>query len=150
MSIAISANKLLYLWAYQLDRYRSKYSPGLVFSGLSFAWVFLGTVMGLALINFAVFRALPGEYLVKSGASLLSFLVYTLGRGGGIDAVGDSALVIQLVSAITLGLVLVSLVLNVVMTIRRERDEAAKLLESSGQDRVRTLVMVMNARLGSW
>ena len=31
-----------------------------------------------------------------------------------------------------------------------ERDEAIKLLEASGQDRARTLVMIVNARLGSW
>ncbi len=33
---------------------------------------------------------------------------------------------------------------------RSERDEANKLLEASGQDRARTLVMIVNARLGSW
>ncbi len=33
---------------------------------------------------------------------------------------------------------------------RAERDEAAKLLEASGNDRNRTLVMMVNARLGSW
>ena len=33
---------------------------------------------------------------------------------------------------------------------RVERDEAAKLLEASGQDRMKTLVMLVNARLGSW
>ena len=33
---------------------------------------------------------------------------------------------------------------------RLERDEAIKLLEASGQDRARTLVMIVNARLGSW
>jgi hypothetical protein len=125
MSIAIAANKLMYLWAYQLDRYRSRYSPGLVFNGLSFAWVFLSTVTGLALINLAVFKFAPGQYVVHSAPSLLSFLVYTLARGGGIEGVGQIALVIQLVTAITLGLVIVSLLLHVVMTIRRERDEAA-------------------------
>ncbi len=33
---------------------------------------------------------------------------------------------------------------------RNERDEAAKLLETLGKDRLKTLVMVVNARLGSW
>ncbi len=33
---------------------------------------------------------------------------------------------------------------------RGERDEASKLLETSGKDRMKTLVMVVNARLGSW
>ena len=33
---------------------------------------------------------------------------------------------------------------------RSERDEANKLLEASGQDRARTLVMIVNSRLGSW
>ncbi len=33
---------------------------------------------------------------------------------------------------------------------RSEREEANKLLEASGQDRARTLVMIVNARLGSW
>lgn len=33
---------------------------------------------------------------------------------------------------------------------RLERDDANKLFESSGKDRGKTLVMIMNARLGSW
>ncbi len=33
---------------------------------------------------------------------------------------------------------------------RSERDDANKLFESSGKDRAKTLVMIVNARLGSW
>ena len=33
---------------------------------------------------------------------------------------------------------------------RSERDEGNKILESAGKDRAKTLVMIMNARLGSW
>ena len=33
---------------------------------------------------------------------------------------------------------------------RLERDDANKLFESSGKDRAKTLVMIVNARLGSW
>ncbi|HUP77460.1 MAG TPA: hypothetical protein VM260_02790, partial [Pirellula sp.] len=34
--------------------------------------------------------------------------------------------------------------------IRAERDEALKLYEASGKDRTRAIVMIVNARLGSW
>jgi len=33
---------------------------------------------------------------------------------------------------------------------RAERDEALKLFEASGKDRTRAVVMIVNARLGSW
>ena len=130
MSIAISATKGLQLWAYQVDRYRRRYSPALVFSAISFAWIFLGTVVALGLLNLAIFKVAPVEYSVTGQPTLLSFLVYALttlalSQGGGIEAVGQLALAIQLASGLIGVLLLASIVLNVVLAIKRQHDEVA-------------------------
>jgi hypothetical protein len=130
ISLGIAVNKALYFWAYQLDNYRRRFLPSVLFSGLSFAWLFLGVVLGLALVNFALLKVSPSEYEFTSPPSFIAVLVYSLatlslGTGGGIEPIGDIAYAIQFLSGITGILVLAALVLNVIATVRRERDEAA-------------------------
>jgi hypothetical protein len=130
-SAAILVNKGLYYWAYQLERYRRDYSPALIFSALSYVWLFLGTLMSLALMNDALIKALPHEYDVGSHRpSLLAVTLYSLATlfvssGGGITASGNAAYALQLGAGIAGPFFLAACVLNFTIAFRRERDEGA-------------------------
>jgi hypothetical protein len=128
ITTGIVINRTLYAWAYQLDRYRRQVSPALMFNGLAFFWLFLGTIFSLTLVNYGLGNIEPGQFSAEDGASLLSFTLYSfatllLQEAGGIHAVGDVAKAVQLGAAL-LGLVVATgFLLNIVTTARRERDE---------------------------
>ncbi len=61
---AAVVNRLLYLWAYKLQQYRES-SFILLFNGLSFASFFLGATVALFLLNLAVLRGFPHQYVVQ-------------------------------------------------------------------------------------
>ena len=130
ISFGILATKSLYLWAYQLERYRKRYSPSLVFAGISFAGLLLGTILSLGLVNWALFKAVPGEFATLGQPTLLNAIVYSMSSmafsdGGGMQASGQIALLIRLLASFAGGVFLLSLFLNVVLTVRREREDTA-------------------------
>jgi uncharacterized membrane protein YhaH (DUF805 family) len=128
ISTGVMINRVLYLWAYQVDRYRREFSPAVVFNGLSFVWLFLGTITGITLVNYALFNLDPSQFTPDSGSSLLAFALYSFGTlylqdAGGVHAIGGVAQALQLMTAL-LGLVVVAgFIINVAVTARRERDE---------------------------
>ena len=130
ISMGIVINKVIAVWATKLDEYRRRYAPALVFSAISFVWLFLTVLAAIALINMAIFKVAPDEYRVGREPSVFSFLVHSLGtmmgsQTGGIEAVGDLALAISLAGGLVGLLALLAIVLNVGLTLRRERDEAS-------------------------
>jgi hypothetical protein len=129
ISTGIVANRALYLWAYQLDRYRRQVSPALVFNGVSFIWLLLGTIFGFTLINYGLLKIDPSQFTTDHGhatalaVTLYSFASLFLQEAGGIRGTGTLAQAIQLAAAL-LGLVVIAgFVVNVVVTARRERNE---------------------------
>jgi hypothetical protein len=130
ISMGIVVNKVLAVWATKLDEYRSRYAPALVFAAMSFVWLFLTTLVSIALLNVALFKTAPSEFIVDRSPSLFSFFLHALGsmmgsQAGGIEAIGDTALGISLASGILGLLILLAIFLNVGLTLRRERDEAS-------------------------
>jgi hypothetical protein len=130
-SLGILMNKGMYYWAYQLERYRKNYSPALIFSAVSYVWLFLGTVLSLALLNEAIIKARPAEYtLVHAHPSFIAVCVYALSTlfvstSGGIEPSRDLAYAIQLIAGIAGPVFLVTCVLNFFISFKRERDENA-------------------------
>jgi hypothetical protein len=128
ISLAVTINRVLYLWAYQLDRYRRQVFPALMFNGLSFVWLFIGTICGLSLINFGLAKITTGQFTFDNSASLLAMTLFSfaslhLQEAGGVHAAGGITQAVQL-SAAFLGLIVIAgFVLNVIITARRERSE---------------------------
>jgi hypothetical protein len=130
ISTGVMVNKLLYVWAYRLDEYRRKFAPALIFAAISFVWLFLTTVFTLSLGSLALDRASSNEYVTQGAPTLANFVVHTLaalmgGEAGAIQASGQMALWLQSLVTVIGVIGLVSVILNVGLTVRRERDEAA-------------------------
>jgi hypothetical protein len=130
MSYGVIVDRFLYIWAYQLDRYRREVSPALMFNGLSFVWLFFGTILSLSFINYAIYGIDSQQFSVEAGgANLLRFVLYSfanlvLQEAGGVHAIGSAAQALQLVAAILGIIVIAGFVLNVIFTYRHERSES--------------------------
>jgi hypothetical protein len=130
ISMGIGAAKGLYLWAYQLDRYRRRFSPSLVFNLFSYAWVFFASLGGLTLLNTALMKLDPAQYALEGPRSLIAVLMYSfstfaLGQAGGVHPTGDGSLLLQIVGGVTGLLILASLGTTLLVTYVRERDDTA-------------------------
>ena len=129
ISTGIILSRGLYLWAYQLDRYRRTFSPSLVFNLISFVWLYLGIGFSFAMINLAAYGISPENYKTSvAHPSLIAMMVYsyasvTIQDGGGISAAGDLAFAIKLCTSFIGGFLILALILNIFMTFRRERDD---------------------------
>lgn len=131
ISSGIALSKVLYLWSYQLERYRRRFAPSLLFNALTGAWVLLASVFALALLNTALLRLAPDELAVPSPRPFVAVLVYAFstltpgGTAGGIQPVGDIAYVLQLLGAFTGVFVVGTFLVTVVVTYATERDDTA-------------------------
>ncbi len=130
ISIGIGLNKALYLYAYQLGRYRRRYSPSVVFNIITFVWVFCASLAGLTLLNVALLKLAPDQYATAHPWGPVSPMVYslstfTLGSAGGIQPIGQLAYLLQFAGAITGTLILATLGVSVVLGYLRERDDSA-------------------------
>jgi len=129
ISLGVGLNKALYLWAYQLGRYRRRFSPSLVFNLVSLAWVFVAALTSLTLLNIALLKIAPDQYIAPSWGPI-SPIVYSLGTfwladAGGIRPVGQMAYLLQLAGAVTGGLLLISFGLSALLAYFRDRDDTA-------------------------
>jgi hypothetical protein len=131
ITTGIVVTRFLYLWAYQLDRYRRNFAPPFVFNAIAYIWLFLGVGFSFAMINLAAYGIHPGSFTVRDGRpsviawTLYSFASFSLNEAGHISANGDLAYTIQLCAFIIGSLLLVTLLVNLVVTFRRERDVKA-------------------------
>jgi hypothetical protein len=130
ISWGIAVNRGLYYWSYQLERYRRNVVPSLIFSALSYVWLFLGTILSFAFLNFALYKLDPSNFKVEDEpVSFLRMTVYSLSRlslndGGGIGASSDRAYSLQLAEGLAGVLFLGALVANFIVTAKRERSES--------------------------
>lgn len=130
VAYGIGLNKMLLLWAYQLDSYRGRKRPALIFAGLTYVWVFIAAVSTLTLLNTALLKLDPSQFVTDSPRSMIAILVYTfstllLGTAGGMEPAGDAAYLLQLLGAVTGVLVLAGVGLTFLATWLRDRDDTA-------------------------
>jgi hypothetical protein len=62
----VLSHRLLSYWAYQLERYRRS-AASMFFNGLAYLWLIVRMVLGLALINEAIFTEV-GQRLILNAA----------------------------------------------------------------------------------
>lgn len=129
MSWGIGVNKVLLLWARQLDRYRRLPWPGLVFDAVSALWLFLVVFGTLTLLNDAVIHLDPVQFEVSSPRPFIAILVYslstlTLGAAGGVTPVGQIAYTLQLAGMVFGVLVGGTFAVEILQSIR-ERNQRA-------------------------
>jgi hypothetical protein len=131
IAYGIALNKGLLLWAYQLNRYRKRFAPALMFNLISYAWLFIATVATLFLLNVALLKVRPDEFVTEGPRPLAAVFVYALGtlspggEAGGMHPAGSWAYVLQAGAGIAGVLYLATLAVNLFVSYVRERDETA-------------------------
>jgi hypothetical protein len=128
LSWSVMANRGLYLWAYQLDRYRMS-SAAAVTMVLQYVLLFVGSTSVFTLINFGLLNA-DHEQFTFSGSGHPSFLrtaLYSmsslaLNAGAGIEADGDLAVFVRLFAGFVGVVLLAGVIMSVVMTYRVARE----------------------------
>ena len=125
---AVLSHRLLNFWAYQLDRYRR--SPASVLlNGLAYLWLLFRAVVGLTLMNFALYHADSHAYAYKSAPTFLEFVRYVISGlyGTEIQAVQPKSQVAEALSVATFAVgvvVLGSAILSSVLNFRASRDDS--------------------------
>lgn len=124
----ILAHRVLYYWAYQLEKYRRSPVP-LIFNGLAYIWLVMRVVVGLAFVNLAIYHADSGAYSYASAPGYLDFLRCSIAGlyGSEIAAVqprSDLAAALG-VATFAIGIVIVGgLVAALLLSFRASRDES--------------------------
>jgi hypothetical protein len=121
-------NRGLLIYAYQLDNYRRR-AVGMALSLVSFALLFLSTIATITLVNIAIYRYDPAQFDYAEAPTLLRMALYSMSSlamnaGAGIEAEGDAAVGVRLAAGFVGVILLIGIGLNVVLSWRRERDEA--------------------------
>jgi hypothetical protein len=125
----ILANRAIYYWAYQLERYRT--SPARFLLGMfSYFWLYVQTVIIFALINYAVFKMDADGFSFDSPPTFLVFVYYSLSalfvNGiASLDPVNTIPLLLRIAEGIVGPLLLLTLVANLLLTARNSRDDQA-------------------------
>jgi hypothetical protein len=125
---AVIAHRALNFWAYQLETYR-RGPATLFFNAGSYFWLLLRTIVGLAFVNYALYRAAPSAFAFDDSPSFLVFVRYVIAGlyGSEIDALhADSNLadVVSIATFVVGLLVLGSLVLSSGLGFRAARDQS--------------------------
>jgi hypothetical protein len=121
-------NRALYLWASKLQEYRRS-NLSHVLHSLAYAALFIGSATALFFVNFALFKALPGQYSVVGAApSFVSFYLYSLASlffsaTRNISASGDGAYFIAIIAGLYGPSFLLTVVVNTVLTFKNSHDD---------------------------
>jgi hypothetical protein len=123
---ALIAVKAANLYAYQLERYRKSSIP-FALSFLSFAGLYVYSIVALAIINLAVYKTDPSQYAAAQPPSFLTFVHYSLSAlfVNGIDALSPVralALLIQIASGVIGPLLLMTLAVTAVTSFKQTRE----------------------------
>jgi hypothetical protein len=125
---AVIAHRALNFWAYQLETYR-RGPATLFFNAASYLWLLVRSIVGLAFINYALYRADPSAFAFDDRPSFLVFVRYVIAGlyGSEIDALHSHSNLADLLSIATFVvglLVLGSLVLSAALSFRAARDQS--------------------------
>lgn len=129
VSLAVAINKSLYFWAYQLKQYRQT-RLGVIFDVVAYVWLFIGAVGAFGMANVALNFADASQYSNPNDVGGFGFFLYgastlMFGGAGGVTAVGDAASGLALVGGLYGVCILAIVALDLLLTVRRERDDAA-------------------------
>lgn len=129
VSASIGVNRALYFWAYQLQRYRQT-PASIAFAALDYASLFVRAVAAFALLNWALYKVDPGQYVVTGEPGLIQMAVYAMSRlafsdGGGITAIGDAASLLALANGAVGFVVLAAVGLSILLSLRPDRESAS-------------------------
>jgi hypothetical protein len=124
----VLAHRILSYWAYQLERYRRSPSS-LIFNLLSYLWLVVRVVVGLALVNLALYHAHPSDFTLKNSDTFLLFVRYVIASlyGSEISGLHGSGTVADATNILTFiaGFVLVGgFVVSSALTFRASREES--------------------------
>jgi hypothetical protein len=124
----VLAHRVLSYWAYQLERYRR--SPAsLIFNLLSYLWLIVRVVGGLALANLALYHARPSDFHFQSSDTFLLFVRYVIASlyGSEISGLHGTGTVPDAIDILTFiaGFVLVGgFVVSSALAYRASREES--------------------------
>jgi hypothetical protein len=124
----VIAHRILFFWAYQLERYRR--SPASVFfNSLAYAWLIVCVVVSLAFINLALYHADHTAYDYKESPGFLVLVRYVISGlyGGEIDALhpASNAANALSITAFVIGVVVLgSLLLSSALSFRAAKNES--------------------------
>jgi xanthosine utilization system XapX-like protein len=130
LSFGVLIHRILYYWAYQLDRYRRSTAP-IVFSLVAFLGLLVGVVFGLTLLNEGLYGIEHNAFSYTDPPSFFVFARYAFASLYGneisiLQASSDLANALSLVSMF-LGIGILGTFLLTLFNSRRERQsEAAK------------------------
>jgi hypothetical protein len=125
---AVLSHRLLNFWAYQLERYRR--SPASVLlNGIAYLWLLFRVVVGVTLMNVALYHADAHAYAYKSAPTLLEFVRYVIAGlyGTEIQAVQPKSQLANGLSVATflVGVVVLgSAILSSFLSFRASRDDS--------------------------
>lgn len=74
---AVLLNRGIYLWAYQLEKYR-KSKVSFILSGFTYIWLYVKLILFLGFINFGLYKYSQANFSVSGSDSLLSFIYYSM------------------------------------------------------------------------
>lgn len=126
LSLALLANKSVYYWAYQLDRYR-KSPVTLIFGSISYLGLYLQAIAVFSFLNLAVLKLAPHEFRFAEYPSFLQILHYSLfvGSGSALDPEGSWALAIKIAANILGPTLLAALVIQFAIARRQLQEDVA-------------------------
>jgi len=126
---AVLMQRLPLFWAYQLDQYRRSPVP-VLFTGLAYAWLVLQAVVGLALLNYGLYKIDPSAFVFENPPSILVFGRYAVSSltGSEIGAIQpESPLAnVLFLGATALGVIfLIGFVVGLFLSFRQKSQDAA-------------------------
>jgi hypothetical protein len=125
---AVLSHRLLNFWAYQLERYRR--SPASVLlNGVAYLWLLCRAIVGLTLMNVALYHADAHAYTYESGPTFLEFVRYVIAGlyGSEIKAVQPKSQLANGLSIATFAggvVVLGSAILSSFLSFRASKDDS--------------------------
>lgn len=139
---AVLLHRLIYFWAYQLEKYRSS-KIGFILNGISYLWLYLKLIIFLSFINFGIYKLDPTNFLSQND-TFISFMHYSItslffNEINQLTAVSDLSIIVRIFSGL-IGYLLVGVfALNIIITAKQNRDDleldsAIKAIKKEGKN----------------
>jgi hypothetical protein len=129
LNTRVAINRGLFFWAYQLDQYRQT-PVSLSMNAIAYVGLFFGTAITVSAINLGIYHVDPQQFAASPPPSVLRMALFSasslaFNAGAGIEASGDAAVSVRLFSGVLGVLFMATLIVNVALSYRRDRDDLA-------------------------